>query len=112
MAKSDFLSEATTNSKNRFSFFQMASTVAPLVREHGWSTPLLIVFGFASALAESVGVPMMILFLYSALGRTGEAAQSGGILGRLFQFADQITNGNNAATIGLIFFLIIAKSRL
>jgi len=112
MAKSDFLSEATAKPKKSSSIFQMAHAVAPLVREHGWSTPLLLVYGFASALAESVGVTLVILFLYSALDRTGDAAQSGGILGRLFQFADQITNGNNAAMIALIFFVIIAKSIL
>jgi len=112
MAKSDFLAELKARSNGRFSIWRTAHAVRPLVREHAWSTPWLLVLGFASALAESVGITLVILFIYSALDRTADAAQSDGILRRLFEIAETITGGSNTTMIALIFFVIISKSIL
>ncbi len=112
MAKSDFLAELKAKSNGHCSIWQTARAIAPLVREHAWSTPWLFVLGFTSALAESLGITLVILFIYSALDRTADAVQSDGILRRLFETAEMITGGSNTVMIALIFFVIISKSTL
>jgi subfamily B ATP-binding cassette protein MsbA len=83
--------------------------VAPLASWRGWAALLL---GVAAAIAESVGVSLVILFLYVVLGRREDAAAAGGVLGRIFETAAGLAGGNNVALGLFIFALIFGKALL
>lgn len=55
-----------------------------LMGAHAWSFPLITLLGVLSSLAESFGVGLIILFLYTVVGRQREAAAAGGFLGNIF----------------------------
>lgn len=52
-----------------------------LVEKPTWTTPVLLVLGLAASLAETIGITLILLFLYLALGQSG--ADVGGIAGRI-----------------------------
>jgi ABC-type multidrug transport system fused ATPase/permease subunit len=67
--------------------------------------PWLVVLGVAAALAESIGISLIVLFLYSAFGRGAEAFQSGGLMQRAYGLAVEFLPGPvflGATVIGLI----------
>lgn len=86
--------------------------LAPLVARHGWTAPVVLLLGLAAAIAESVGVSLVILFLYVLLGRGADAIGTGGILGRLFGTADAAAGGHTVALGAIIFLLILGKAAL
>jgi len=83
--------------------------IARLAGTHIWSFPLITILGVLSSLAESFGVGLIILFLYSILGRQDEAASAGGFLGTIFL---RLSAGLHNTTLlaALIFAAIAAKA--
>lgn len=86
-----------------------AVEIAQLAGAHVWSFPLITVFGVLSSLAESFGVGLIILFLYTVLGRQHEAASAGGFLGSLFTHLSARVH-NTTLLAALILAAIIAKA--
>jgi ABC-type multidrug transport system fused ATPase/permease subunit len=76
-----------------------------------WTTPALIILGLASSLAETLGISLVVLFLYAALGRAGDATAIGGLLGRLAK-AVSAELGNLGSLSAIILLLIAAKGLL
>jgi ABC-type multidrug transport system fused ATPase/permease subunit len=83
--------------------------IARLAGVHAWSFPLITVLGVFSSLAESFGVGLIILFLYSILGRQAEAASAGGFLGTIF-LRLSVHLHNTTLLASLIFAAIAAKA--
>ena len=50
-----------------------------------WATPALIALGLASSFAETLGISLVVLFLYSAMGHAADVAFIGGVLGSIFR---------------------------
>ena len=42
-----------------------------------WATPVLIALGLATSLAETLGITLIVAFLYSAMGQSGRCGCSG-----------------------------------
>ncbi|HKD47800.1 MAG TPA: ABC transporter ATP-binding protein [Rhizomicrobium sp.] len=83
--------------------------IAQLAGAHIWSFPLITILGVLSSLAESFGVGLIILFLYSLLGRQADAASAGGFLGSVFL---RLSAHLHSTTLlaSLIFAAIAAKA--
>jgi hypothetical protein len=45
-----------------------------LTPKPAWATPALIVLGLTTSLAETLGITLIVAFLYAALGQSGDAA--------------------------------------
>jgi subfamily B ATP-binding cassette protein MsbA len=74
----------------------------------GWATPAQIVLGFASSLAETIGITLILLFVYSITGHVGQGAgMIGGALGRAAAWF-----GGGASLAALILAAIIARGAL
>lgn len=80
-----------------------------LAGPHIWSFPLITVLGVLSSLAESFGVGLIILFLYTVIGRQSEAAAVGGFLGSLFLRVDAYFHSTTLLAT-LILVAIAAKA--
>jgi ABC-type multidrug transport system fused ATPase/permease subunit len=76
-----------------------------------WATPALILLGLASSFAETLGISLVVLFLYSAMGHMGEVSATGGALGALFGAAARGLGGGAALAL-TIFLLIVARGVL
>ena len=82
--------------------------VAPLPR---WATPLLIALGLAASLAETVGITLVLLFFYLAMGQVELATSTSGLLGDALR---QTTNWfhSSTETAFVVLVLIVARGAL
>jgi len=82
--------------------------ITPLPR---WATPLLIFLGLLSSLAETVGITLVLLFFYFAMGQVELATTTSGLLGDALRHTAGWFH-NSAETAGVIFLLIVARGAL
>lgn len=82
--------------------------VTPLPR---WVTPVLIVLGLASSLAETVGITLVLLFFYLAMGQAELASSTSGLLGNALQHAISWLHGTIETAI-VVLLLIVARGAL
>ena len=76
-----------------------------------WATPVMVMLGLASSFAESLGISLVVLFLYSAMGHLDEMSAGNGVLGALFrEVAGRLGGGTTLAVT--IFLLIVARGIL
>ena len=80
-----------------------------LSARYAWAFPLLVILGVLSSFAEGLGISLVVLFLYTAMGQAADAAAIGGALGRLFS---EITSYVPNATLlaPLILVMILARA--
>jgi subfamily B ATP-binding cassette protein MsbA len=74
-----------------------------------WATPVLIVLGLASSFAETIGITLILLFLYAATGHAGNSGS--GMLGHFVGLAAKHF-GSTAKLAWLILALIVARGVL
>jgi subfamily B ATP-binding cassette protein MsbA len=74
-----------------------------------WATPVLIVLGFASSLAETIGISLILLFVYSVTGHVG--GPGNGIVPTLLSYISDWLGGSTWLAL-LIFFTILARACL
>ncbi len=91
-------------------FLRELRQLAPLGRWHARAAPLVLLLGLAAAILESLGVSLVVLFLYVLLGRGEDAVAAGGALGRIFTAANGWFGGSSVALGLLIFGLILGKA--
>ncbi|RXG99099.1 ABC transporter ATP-binding protein [Bradyrhizobium zhanjiangense] len=82
--------------------------LAPLPR---WVTPALIVLGLASSLAETVGITLVLLFFYLAMGQVELATSTSGLLGEALRYAVNWFHSSTETAVVLLF-LIVARGAL
>lgn len=70
--------------------------------------PWLVLLGIGAALAESVSINLIVLFLYSALGRTSDAAQGAGLLGETYEAIARFLP-DPISLASAVFLLILLK---
>jgi ABC-type multidrug transport system fused ATPase/permease subunit len=77
-----------------------------------WATPLLIALGLATSLAETLGITLIVAFLYSAMGQTADAtAAVGGMLGEALARARGVFGSPTKMALGILL-LIVARAGL
>jgi ABC-type multidrug transport system fused ATPase/permease subunit len=73
-----------------------------------WTFPFLVFLGFAAAFADSIGTGLIILFLYSVMGRTAEIFAPGSVVGSVLNSVIS-TTGSSKILLFSIFVLILAR---
>jgi ABC-type multidrug transport system fused ATPase/permease subunit len=73
---------------------------------------MLLILGTCSVIAETLGITLVVLFLYSVMGHRAEAVTSGGMLSSLFKRVDVLVGTNTAALGALILLALVAKALL
>jgi ABC-type multidrug transport system fused ATPase/permease subunit len=82
-----------------------------LAAPQAWAAPVLVALGFAASLAETVGITLVVVFLYVAMGRGADAPATGGLLDPVFAAVrTHLGDGGSVAIAGLVFVLIAAKA--
>ena len=81
---------------------------APIPR---WATPTLVILGLISSLAETLGITLVVLFFYSAMGQLDRAVSANGILGSALRQATRWFD-NSTEMAAVILLLIIARGGL
>ncbi len=76
-----------------------------------WATPVLITLGLAASFAETVGITLVVLFFYSAMGQIDQASSVGGVLGRALTHASGWF-GSSLQMAAVILLLIVARGGL
>ncbi len=76
---------------------------------HRWATPTLVLLGIGSSIAESVGIGLIVVFLYSIVGDPGALAEQGGLIGRMSAFTGRFGGGVFAIS-ALIFLFVGARA--
>jgi ABC-type multidrug transport system fused ATPase/permease subunit len=76
-----------------------------------WATPTLIVLGLGSSFAETLGITLIILFFYSAMGQLDAAASTGGVLGQALNYASAWL-GSSTQMAAVILLLIVLRGGL
>lgn len=74
-----------------------------------WTTPALILLGLASSFAETMGITLILMFLYLAIGHAGHAGS--GLVGRFVGVASRHF-GSTSQLAWLILLLIVARGAL
>jgi ABC-type multidrug transport system fused ATPase/permease subunit len=83
-----------------------------LTPKPAWATPALIVLGLATSLAETLGITLIVAFLYAALGQSGDAAAAvGGLLGQALAHARTAFGSPARMALGILV-LIVARAGL
>ena len=91
---------------------QQVRIIAPFTKGYTWAAPVLAVLGLGASFAESAAISLVTLFLYTAIGPGGDAAESSGILQRVFAGARGITGDNPARLAAVIGLLVLLKAVL
>jgi ABC-type multidrug transport system fused ATPase/permease subunit len=89
----------------------MLATVKAVLQLSGtprFLLPLLVILGLAASFAESLGISLIVLFLYSAMGSGSEAAATSGLVGKGFAIAAVETGGGTKLAIA-IFGMLVAN---
>ena len=76
-----------------------------------WATPVLILLGLISSLAETLGITLVVLFFYSATGQLGTAVSANGMLGGVLHHTTGWF-GSSTAMAAVILLLIVARAGL
>jgi subfamily B ATP-binding cassette protein MsbA len=76
---------------------------------HRWAAPVLVLLGLGSSAAETLGISLVVLFLYAVIG---SGAKAGGLLGQIFNLGQMVSGGNRVALGALILLLIVSKALL
>ena len=73
-------------------------------------TAVLVAVGTLAALAESIGITLVVLFVYASLGQLETGVQAVGPLGSMFQSLSGTTQLGKGLLIGAIICAIVFKS--
>ncbi len=80
--------------------------LSPIASRYWWAPPTLLALGLGAALADGVSVSLVVLFLYTLIGKADDALQPGGIVSHVFQTAQALV-GKGTAALGLLIFAVI-----
>jgi subfamily B ATP-binding cassette protein MsbA len=83
--------------------------VLAIVGKPAWATPTLIILGLLSSFAETIGITLILLFLYAATGHAANAG--GGVLGMVVGRAAHIF-GSTSKLAWMILAMIVARGAL
>jgi ABC-type multidrug transport system fused ATPase/permease subunit len=106
------MTEATSPGLARRAALDHLRALLRLTPKPAWATSTLIALGLATSLAETLGITLIVAFLYSALGQTADAAHAvGGLLGRALARAQGVFGSPAQMALGILL-LILARAGL
>jgi ABC-type multidrug transport system fused ATPase/permease subunit len=78
-----------------------------LTPKPAWGTPVLISIGLATSLAETLGITLIVAFVFVALGQTGEATEAvGGLLGQALDRALAVFGSPTLMALGILLLIL------
>lgn len=89
----------TCNQTERKGIHANASALADLVHllcltPRPWhATSLLVLLGLAASFAESLGLTLILVFVYSAMGQAHVVSEAGGLIGEVMHLSNQYLSG-------------------
>jgi ABC-type multidrug transport system fused ATPase/permease subunit len=108
------LDEATpppTNAARRAALEHLRALLR-IAPKPAWATPALVTLGLATSLAETLGVTLIVAFLYAAMGQSAEASQAvGGWLGAGLARAQGLFGSPSRMALAILV-LILARAGL
>ena len=91
--------------------FDHLSRLLKIAPKPRWATPTLIVLGLGSSFAETLGITLIVLLVYSAVGQLDTATVSDGILSQALHYVSAWFD-TSAQMAAVILLLIIARGGL
>ena len=86
--------------------------LARVASPYWWAPPALLVLGLAAAVADGVSVSLVVLFLYTVVGKAFDAVQSGGVVAHVFRAAQALVGESSTALGVLIFGVVLLRTGL
>lgn len=114
MSKSDpgkFTNRLLAPGQARRAAFDHLSRLLTIAPKPRWATPTLIVVGLGSSFAETVGITLIILFFYSAMGQLDTATMSDGIWGQILHYVSGWFDTSAQMAVAILL-LIVARGGL
>ena len=114
MSKSDpgtFTNRRLAPGQARRAAFDHLSRLLTIAPKPRWATPTLIVVGLGSSFAETVGITLIILFFYSAMGQLDTATMSDGIWGQILHYVSGWFDTSAQMAVAILL-LIVARGGL
>lgn len=97
--------------KARRMAFSELSRLLKIMPKPAWATPALVILGLLSSLAETLGITLILLFFYYAMGQRDTARLTGGLFGDALRHATAWF-GSSAKVAAGILVLIVARGLL
>ena len=88
-----------------------SAKLATYLRDYAWAAPTMLVLGVAAAIAETLGVSLAVMFLFSVLGQTDEIASGDGLFSAVFRQFEN-TFGSDPTLIAAGFVVLILGNAL
>ena len=86
--------------------------LARVASPYWWAPPALLVLGLSAAVADGVSVSLVVLFLYTVVGKAVDAVQSGGVVAHVFRAARSVAGESSTALGVLIFGVVLLRTAL
>tara|TARA_R110002110_G_scaffold28684_6_gene103541 strand:- start:541 stop:2421 length:1881 start_codon:yes stop_codon:yes gene_type:complete len=97
---------------NKINTWRETAWIAASTGQYKWAIPLLIFLGLMAAVAETLGVGLAVLFLFSLLGQSNEVIQNGGLLAGMLVRVETTLGANPTFLASIFFLLILVKALL
>ncbi len=68
---------------------------------------MLVVLGLLSSLAETLGVTLILLFVYSVMGQGNSIASAGGLIGAVLAYAERLLPGPSQIALVILFLIAL-----
>ncbi|MCU0972655.1 MAG: ABC transporter ATP-binding protein/permease [Burkholderiales bacterium] len=91
----------------RFTAFRYLSRLLQIVPGPRWATPALVALGLGSSFAETTGISLIILFIYSAMGQIEDATLREGLLGRILGHAGAWFDSPAQMAIAILALIVV-----
>lgn len=101
----------SVNGQARNAAFSDLIRLLAITRKPAWATPALIALGLLSSFAETVGITLILLFVYSAMGQLDAMTAAGGVFGEALRHATSWFGSSPRIAVGILL-LIIARGIL
>lgn len=110
--KAAILDKTPSSRGANLSAWREMRALARVASPYWWAPPALLALGLAAAVADGVSVSLVVLFLYTVVGRAVDAVQSGGPVGHVFRAAQALVGPSSTALGLLIFGVVLLRTAL
>jgi ABC-type multidrug transport system fused ATPase/permease subunit len=86
--------------------------LAGYLRDYAWAVPVMLALGLFAAFADTLGVSLAVMFLFSILGQTDDLVAGGGLMARAFTAFNDIFGAAPGLIAGVFLALILFNALL
>lgn len=104
--------ESMTPSSQVRSVWGESLQLAGYLRDYTWAVPVMLALGLFAAFADTLGVSLAVMFLFSILGQTDDLVAGGGLMARAFTAFNDIFGAAPGLIAGVFLALILFNALL